>query len=79
MGLPIILVATKTDLRMDPSQSTVSSKYGAAVAKEIGAQYMECSAKTGAGVREVFNLALKVSTGCGCGPRREHRPLCVVI
>jgi Rho family protein len=56
-------------------QSTVSSEYGAAVAKEIGAKYMECSAKTGAGVHEVFNLALKESMR----RRIHHQNRCVVI
>ena len=34
---------------------------GSAVAAEIGAKYIECSAKTGAGVHDVFNLALRES------------------
>jgi Rho family protein len=42
-------------------QSTVSSDQGQAVAKEIGAKYIECSAKTGTGVKDVFTLALKES------------------
>ncbi|KAF7293166.1 hypothetical protein HMN09_01194600 [Mycena chlorophos] len=69
-GTPLILVATKTDLRRDDQtrrmlaaqgMTPVSSEQGAAVAKEIGAKYVECSAKTGANVHEVFNLALKES------------------
>jgi len=69
-GTPLILVATKTDLRRDDTtkrmlsaqgQTTVSPDQGAAVAKEIGAKYAECSAKTGSGVHEVFNLALSQS------------------
>ena len=66
----MILVGTKTDLRGDEStkrmlgaqgQTTVSSEQGVAVAKEIGAKYIECSAKTGVGVQEVFHLALRES------------------
>ena len=34
---------------------------GASVAREIGAKYIECSAKLGTGVQEVFTLALKES------------------
>lgn len=42
-------------------QTPVTEEQGAAVAKEIGARYIECSAKTGLGVQEVFTLALKES------------------
>jgi len=69
-GTPLILVGTKTDLRRDEQtrrmlgaqgQTPVSSEQGAEVAKEIGAKYIECSAKTGVGVQEVFQLALRES------------------
>lgn len=69
-GTPLILVATKTDLRRDDQTrrmlgaqglTPVSPEQGSAVAKEIGAKYIECSAKTGANVHDVFNLALKES------------------
>ncbi|KAF5338801.1 hypothetical protein D9758_012079 [Tetrapyrgos nigripes] len=69
-GTPLILVGTKIDLRADEQtkrmlgaqgQITVTPAQGGAVAKEIGAKYIECSAKTGRGVQDVFNLALKES------------------
>ncbi|KAI0933746.1 hypothetical protein AcV5_005816 [Taiwanofungus camphoratus] len=69
-GTPIILVGTKTDLRRDEQtrrmlsaqgQAPVSAEQGLAVAREIGARYVECSAKLGAGVQEVFTLALRES------------------
>ncbi|KAM0755911.1 ras-domain-containing protein [Meredithblackwellia eburnea MCA 4105] len=67
-GVPILLVATKTDLRSDQrtldllkaqGRKPVSPQEGADVARRIGARYMEVSAKTGRGVQEVFELALK--------------------
>lgn len=89
-GTPLILVGTKTDLRRDEQtrrmlgaqgQAPITPEQGASVAKDIGAKYVECSAKTGTGVQEVFNLALKESMRGRWGrivkPRNNKR--CVVI
>ena len=70
-GVPIILVGCKVDLRNDPQtieqlrqegQQPVTSQEGQSVADQIGATgYYECSAKTGYGVREVFEAATRAS------------------
>ncbi|KAI8829483.1 GTP-binding protein Rho1 [Chytriomyces hyalinus] len=70
-GLPIILVACKKDLRNDPrviddlrktGQSPVQPQQGQAVAEKIGAyRYLECSARTGEGVAEVFEHATRAA------------------
>ncbi|KAG1447138.1 hypothetical protein G6F56_009356 [Rhizopus delemar] len=70
-GLPIVLVGCKKDLRNDPntieelrrnSQRPVSHEEGAAVAQKISAyKYYECSAKTGEGVRDVFQEATRAA------------------
>jgi Rho family protein len=83
-GTPLILVGTKIDLRRDEQtrrmlsaqgQAPVSPEQGAAVAREIGAKYAECSAKTGVGVQDVFALALHESMkGRWSKPRR-----CVIV
>jgi Rho family protein len=84
-GTPLILVATKTDLRRDDNtrrmlgaqgQKPVTPDQGAEVAQEIGAKYIECSAKTGTGVQEVFALALRESMKNKWG-KMQKRP-CVV-
>ncbi|TFK46036.1 hypothetical protein OE88DRAFT_1715171 [Heliocybe sulcata] len=86
-GTPLILVGTKIDLRGDEGtrrmlsaqgQTPVTSEQGMAIAKEIGAKYMECSAKTGVGVQEVFTSALKESMK-GRWKRRVKDKRCVVL
>ncbi|KIL00664.1 hypothetical protein PAXRUDRAFT_821463 [Paxillus rubicundulus Ve08.2h10] len=86
-GTPLILVGTKIDLRKDDQtrrmlnaqgQVPVTPEQGADVAKEIGAKYMECSAKTGTGVQDVFNLALKESMKGRWGKIVKQRR-CVVV
>jgi len=70
-GLPTLLVGCKKDLRFDPktieelrktSQRPVTPEEGMSVAQRIGAyKYLECSAKTGDGVREVFEHATRAA------------------
>ena len=70
-GVPIILVGCKVDLRNDPQTleqlradglQPVATADGQNVADQIGATgYYECSAKTGYGVREVFEAATRAS------------------
>lgn len=86
-GTPLILVGTKTDLRRDEQtrrmlgaqgQTPVSPEQGAEVATEIGAKYIECSAKTGVGVQEVFHLALRESMR-GKWRKMGRRRACILL
>lgn len=70
-GVPIILVGTKSDLRNDPAMAqqlankglrVVSQEEAIARQKEIGAvAYMECSALTQEGLKNVFDEAIRAS------------------
>ncbi|KAF8298165.1 ras-domain-containing protein [Clavulina sp. PMI_390] len=88
-GTPLLLVGTKIDLRTDEQtkrmlgaqgQTTVTPEQGAAVAKAIGARYMECSAKSGEGVQAVFNAALRESMGGRLGwGKKANKRKCLVL
>jgi len=70
-GLPILLVGCKKDLREDAKtieelaknrQKPVSVDEANAVAQKIGAyKYLECSARSGDGVKEVFEHATRAA------------------
>jgi len=57
-------------------QVPVTPEHGAAVAKEIGALYKECSAKTGKGVKDVFEAALQETLKGSWGRRAKK---CVIL
>jgi len=87
-GLPVLLVACKKDLRTDPktiedlrktNQRPVSVEEGTTVANKIGARYyLECSAKTGEGVREVFQYATR-SALLSKTKGKKHSKGCIIL
>eukprot|EP00899_Mesostigma_viride_P002495 jgi/Mesvir1/12246/Mv00463-RA.1 len=67
--VPIVLVGNKTDLRDDPDNAffkenpdavRITAEQGKARADQIGALYVECSAKTTQGLKNVFESAIRV-------------------
>ncbi|WVQ94963.1 hypothetical protein IAU59_002053 [Kwoniella sp. CBS 9459] len=87
-NVPLLLICTKTDLRSDAqtqslmaAQGTnpITSIEGERVAKEIGARrYLECSAKEGWGVKDVFDAAVRESLRKG-GLGKMKGKKCVVL
>ncbi|KAG6826704.1 hypothetical protein H0H92_014798 [Tricholoma furcatifolium] len=88
-GLPIILVGCKKDLRRDPrvieelrktSQRPVTPEEGMAVSQKIGAKhYLECSAKSGEGVREVFQFATRAALLTRTKKSRSSKGGCMIL
>lgn len=57
--MPIVLVATKTDLRETQADSVTTAE-GRRMRKKINAsRYIECSAKANEGLQEVFIEAVR--------------------
>lgn len=84
-NVPIILVGNKKDLRNDEntkrellkmSQAPLKQDEGKRMAETINAQaYLECSAKTKEGVREVFEQATRAALAV----RRKRRNKCFIL
>ncbi|KAG9079928.1 GTP-binding protein Rho1 [Ceratobasidium sp. 370] len=90
-GLPYILVGCKKDLRYDPKtieelrrtrERPITPEEGMKVAQRIGAlHYLECSSKTGEGVREVFQHATRAGLRSKYGNKefKSKSSDCVVL
>lgn len=88
-GVPVILIATKIDLRRDQraidllkaqGRHPVTTEEGTAVARKIGASYAEVSAMHGHGVEEVFDMALKEAMkGRTLGTTIKKKFKCVIV
>lgn len=78
-NVPYLLIATKKDLRTDPAFSsvgTIKHDAGKSMADNVGAYaYLECSAKTREGVREVFTTA----TRAALQKKKRKRGGCLVL
>lgn len=75
-GVPILLIGLKKDLR--EKERCVTAAEGQAMANQIGAKkYLECSALTGQGVDDVFEVATRASLLVS--GKVESKGCCIVI
>lgn len=83
-GVPFILVGTKIDLREDretitqlqqQSKTPFKKEAGEKLASRIGAvKYMECSALTQKGLKQIFEEAVRVVLSPNAGPKpKKHK------
>jgi len=85
-NVPILLVGTKSDLRKDDNtikqlqsrqQSMVTIESAQRMAKEIGAvNFLECSALTQEGLKQVFDDAIRAAMS---KPTKPQRGKCVLL
>ncbi|KDR68289.1 hypothetical protein GALMADRAFT_78883, partial [Galerina marginata CBS 339.88] len=85
-GVSVILVGCKKDFRRDPrvidelgktSQRPVTPEEGMAVSQKIAKHYLECSAKSGEGVHEVFQYATRAALLSRSKGKQSHH--CIVL
>ena len=86
-SVPILLVGTKADLREDAAAvaglaerrlAPVTYPQGLAMASTIGAvQYVECSALTQKGLKNVFDEAIRAVLSPASVPDRKRK--CIVL
>mmetsp|Transcript_63357 Transcript_63357/g.174294 ORF Transcript_63357/g.174294 Transcript_63357/m.174294 type:complete len:198 (+) Transcript_63357:120-713(+) len=90
-GTPVVLVGTKIDAREDPNQVSrlrtvnqvpVSTEAGSRVAEEMGLRYMECSAMTQMGLKDVFDTTMRTTIAAKkarkLALRRNRRKMCTI-
>jgi len=85
-GVPLLLVGTKSDLRKDSAtekqlksrnQEMVTAASAEAMAKEVGAtRYLECSALTQEGLKQVFDDAIRAAM---TKPNRKKKGGCLIL
>eukprot|EP00301_Raphidiophrys_heterophryoidea_P026199 c8987_g1_i3.p1 GENE.c8987_g1_i3~~c8987_g1_i3.p1 ORF type:complete len:142 (+),score=25.61 c8987_g1_i3:260-685(+) len=88
-GVPYVLVGTKVDLRKDPqilmklkgrSEEPVATELGQAKARQLNAScYMECSALTQAGLKAVFDEAIRAALRARALVPAEESGLCTLL
>lgn len=88
-SVPVVLVATKTDLRTDTEtaerlanchQEPINTEDGLGLARAVGASvYVECSAKRGIGVEGVFQKAAMASIRSRQFAAKPSHRNCVIL
>lgn len=74
-GVPIVLVGTQSDRRAEGVGDVVTEVEARRVAKQCKCEYVECSARTRDGLKEVFFTAITTAI---MPPKRHPKSKCVI-
>lgn len=78
--VPIVLAANKKDLAMQDAQKQATAREkGMKMAADLGAKYIETSAKTGENVQEVFETFVRQVRALRRPPRQIKQPRCHIM
>jgi len=78
--VPFVLCACKVDMRQDGQADTVSSEEGDQIAKDTKAsRFVECSALTQVGVKQVFEEAIRVVFERRAAPTNKKKQMACVL
>eukprot|EP00483_Globobulimina_turgida_P000371 UN00371 len=76
--VPIIIVATKTDIREENNPNHITSQEGQKLVKELSAvAYVECSAKTMNNINGVFDVAIRAVLNPK--KKKKKKKLCKIL
>ncbi len=87
-NVPMVLVGNKIDLRnervvlqklQERKEKPITFEEGSKVAKQIGASYVECSAKTQRGLTDVFNEAIRATITAGQSKKQKKQRACAIL
>jgi small GTP-binding protein len=78
---PFVLVGTKSDLRSSSGAQVVTKSMGDQMCKELGGMmYMECSARTQQGLKQVFDEVIQIVLYNRNGKhQKKKKPKCVIM
>lgn len=78
--VPIVLVGNKKDAPVqDPGKQVEARERGMKIASELGARYIETSAKTGENVQEVFEVFVRQVRGMKRPPTTMRKKACAIM
>jgi small GTP-binding protein len=78
--VPFVLVGTKSDLKAGATGGQVTKQMGEQMCKELGGMcYMECSARTQQGLKQVFDEVIQIVLYNRNGKQKKKKQKCIIM